>query len=189
MFTNLTRDHLDYHGSMENYAAAKEKLFTWPRLRPAVVNLDNPFGPRTAGAHGQPQVTGLYLSDEPDSRQGVIRAERVEETLSGMRFRLCAPNGRALVETGLLGRFNVSNLLAAAAVLIDAGMTPAEVAASFAGLPSPPGRLEKIGGLNEPLIVVDYAHTPDALENALSTLAWRGKGARRPSARCFWLRR
>ena len=170
VFTNLTRDHLDYHGSMENYAAAKEKLFTWPRLRLAVVNLDDPFGRELLARTTATKTLGYTLSDEPDSRQGVIRAEKVEETLSGMRFRLCAPNGRALVETGLLGRYNVSNLLAVAAVLIDAGMTPAEVATRFANLPSPPGRLEKIGGHNEPLIVVDYAHTPDALENALSAL-------------------
>ena len=142
VFTNLTRDHLDYHGSMDNYAAAKEKLFVWPRLRLAV-------------------ISGL---------QAVIRAENVEETLNGLRFQLLAPNGRALVETGLCGRFNVSNLLAVASVLIDAGLTPAEVAARFALLSPPPGRLEKIGGYNEPLIVVDYAHTPDALENALHAL-------------------
>ncbi|HPU53914.1 MAG TPA: Mur ligase family protein, partial [Burkholderiaceae bacterium] len=80
------------------------------------------------------KILGYTQSDEPDSRQGVVRAEHVEETLSGMRFHLSAPNGRALVETGLLGRYNVSNLLAVAAVLIDAGMTPSEVAARFADL-------------------------------------------------------
>jgi UDP-N-acetylmuramoyl-L-alanyl-D-glutamate--2,6-diaminopimelate ligase len=100
----------------------------------------------------------------------VLRAEQVEETLHGLRFVLHAPNGRAKVESGLLGRYNVSNLLAVAAVLIDAGLTPGEVAERFAQLPSPPGRLEKIGGHNEPLIVVDYAHTPDALESALGAL-------------------
>ncbi len=170
VFTNLTRDHLDYHGSMERYSAAKEKLFTWPRLRLAVVNLDDPFGRELIERTTATKILGYTQSEEHNDRQGVIRAENVEETISGMRFRLCAPNGRALVETGLLGRYNVSNLLAVAAVLIDAGLTPAEVAVRFADLPSPPGRLEKIGGYNEPLIVVDYAHTPDALENALSAL-------------------
>jgi len=170
VFTNLTRDHLDYHGSMESYAAAKERLFAWPRLRLAVINLDDPFGRELVERTTATKILGYTQSDEADSRQGVIRAENVEETVSGMRFRLCAPNGRALVETGLLGRYNVSNLLAVAAVLIDAGLTPSEVAMRFADLQSPPGRLEKIGGHNEPLIVVDYAHTPDALENALSAL-------------------
>jgi UDP-N-acetylmuramoyl-L-alanyl-D-glutamate--2,6-diaminopimelate ligase len=170
VFTNLTRDHLDYHGTMESYAATKERLFTWPRLRLAVINVDDPFGRLLAERTTASKVLAYTQSDAPDRRQGVIRAENVEETLAGLRFRLCAPNGRALVETGLLGRYNVANLLAVAAVLLDAGLTPAEVAARCAELPSPPGRLEKLGGDGEPLVVVDYAHTPDALESALRAL-------------------
>jgi UDP-N-acetylmuramoyl-L-alanyl-D-glutamate--2,6-diaminopimelate ligase len=170
VFTNLTRDHLDYHGSMEDYAAAKELLFAWPHLRLAVINLDDPFGAELAARSTATKIVGYSQSDAPDSRQGMIRAENIEETLDGLRFRLCAPSGRALVETRLIGRYNVSNLLAVAAVLIDAGLTPKEVAARFAELTPPPGRLEKIGGHNEPLIVVDYAHTPDALENSLLAL-------------------
>ena len=170
VFTNLTRDHLDYHGSMEDYAAAKEKLFLWPRLRLAVINLDDPFGQQLARSTTALRVIGYTQADVPSGLSAVIRAEKVEETLNGLRFQLSAPNGRAWVETGLCGRFNVSNLLAVASVLIDAGLTPAEVAARFAQLSPPPGRLEKIGGHNEPLIVVDYSHTPDALENALLAL-------------------
>ena len=170
VFTNLTRDHLDYHGTMESYAAAKEALFAWPRLRLAVINLDDPFGRELAERTTATKVLGYTQNAVASGLQAMIRAENVEETINGLRFQLSAPNGRALVETGLLGRFNVSNLLAVAAVLIDAGMTPVEVAACFAELPSPPGRLEKIGGHNEPLIVVDYAHTPDALESALHAL-------------------
>ena len=170
VFTNLTRDHLDYHGSMENYAAAKEKLFTWPRLRLAVINIDDPFGRELAGRTTATKVMVYSQVDATSSHQGAIRAENVEETLNGLRFRLCAPNGRAQVETGLLGRYNVSNLLAVAAVLIDAGLTTMEVASCFAELSAPPGRLEKIGGVNEPLIAVDYAHTPDALASALHAL-------------------
>ena len=170
VFTNLTRDHLDYHGSMDSYAAAKQRLFAWPRLRLAVVNLDDPFGVELAETSTATKIIGYTQNGASAGRQGVICAEDVQETVSGLRFRLSAPNGRALVETGLLGRYNVSNLLAVAAVLIDAGLKPAEVAARFAELTPPPGRLEKIGGYNEPLIVVDYAHTPDALENALAAL-------------------
>jgi len=170
VFTNLTRDHLDYHGTMERYALAKERLFTWPRLRLAVINLDDPFGAQLAGLTTAMKLIGYTQNAAAHARQGTIAAEAIEETMSGLRFRLCAPTGRALVETGLLGRYNVSNLLAVAAVLIDAGMTPKHVAECFAALPSPPGRLEKIGGDNEPLIVVDYAHTPDALESALGAL-------------------
>jgi UDP-N-acetylmuramoyl-L-alanyl-D-glutamate--2,6-diaminopimelate ligase len=170
VFTNLTRDHLDYHSTMEQYADAKARLFTWPRLRLAIVNLDDPFGVELAERTSAAKTMVYTQNDIPSGRQGEIRAEHVEETISGLRFRLCTPAGRATVETGLLGRYNVSNLLAVAAVLIDAGLTPAEVAERFSDLPSPPGRLEKIGGDNEPLIVVDYAHTPDALENALRAL-------------------
>ncbi|WP_300454145.1 UDP-N-acetylmuramoyl-L-alanyl-D-glutamate--2,6-diaminopimelate ligase [Accumulibacter sp.] len=170
VFTNLTRDHLDYHATMDDYAQAKARLFTWPRLRLAVSNLDDPFGRQLAGLSTATKVVGYTQQDGVDDRQGTIRAEKVEETISGLRFRLCAPNGRALVETGLLGRYNVANLLAVAAVLIDAGMTPQGIAERFAQLGSPPGRLEKVGGDNEPLVVVDYAHTPDALANALTAL-------------------
>lgn len=179
VFTNLTRDHLDYHGSMESYAAAKERLFTWPRLRLAVVNLDDPFGRELARRTTATKVLGYTQTGQVSERQGVVSAERVEETLNGVRFQLCAPNGRADVETGVLGHYNVSNLLAVAAVLVDAGLKPAEIAARFAELSPPPGRLEKVGGDAEPLIVVDYAHTPDALESALNALrpVARARGA------------
>jgi UDP-N-acetylmuramoyl-L-alanyl-D-glutamate--2,6-diaminopimelate ligase len=135
-----------------------------------VVNLDDPFGRELAAHSTATKVVAYTQCDAPNDRQGMIRAENIEETLSGLRFMLNAPSGRALVETRLIGRYNVSNLLAVAAVLIDAGLTPKEVAARFAELDPPPGRLEKIGGNNEPLIVVDYAHTPDALENSLRAL-------------------
>ncbi len=170
VFTNLTRDHLDYHGTMENYAAAKAKLFAWPRLRLAVINLDDVFGRELAERTTATKIIGYTQNNAGVGKQGVVSAENVEETVNGLRFRLCAPNGRVQVETGLLGRYNVSNLLAVAAVLIDAGLKPSEVAERFSALASPAGRLEKIGGHNEPLIVVDYAHTPDALESALRAL-------------------
>ena len=170
VFTNLTRDHLDYHGTMEAYAAAKEKLFAWPRLRLAVINLDDPFGRELAARSTATKIVGYSQHEAVNDRQGTIFAENVEEALGGLCFTLCAPGGRARVETHLIGRYNVSNLLAVAAVLIDAGLSPSQVAAGLAGLDSPPGRLEQVGGNNEPLIVVDYAHTPDALENALRAL-------------------
>lgn len=170
VFTNLTRDHLDYHGDMEAYAAAKEKLFHWPRLRLAVINLDDPFGRALAGRVSAAKVIGYTQQADTPPRQGMVSAEEVEETLHGLRFRLCTPNGRAWVETGVIGRYNVSNLLAVAAVLLDAGVAPQRIAACLAELQPPAGRLEKIGGVGEPLVVVDYAHTPDALENTLQAL-------------------
>lgn len=170
IFTNLTRDHLDHHGSMERYAAAKEKLFRWPRLRLAVINADDAFGRELLQRTSASRVLAYTQEGRCADRQGVIRAESVEETPEGIRFILAAPMGRARVKTHLIGRFNVANLLAVAAALLDAGLSPGEVAARFAELTPPPGRLEAIGEQDEPRIVVDYAHTPDALENALKTL-------------------
>ena len=173
VFTNLTRDHLDYHGSMQHYAEAKEKLFNWPRLRLAVINADDAFGRALLQRATASKVMAYTQADRGLEHQGAVRAEAVEETADGLRFKLLVPAGQAWVETRLVGRFNVSNLLATAAVLIDAGLTPAEVARRFADLASPPGRLEVVsveGRQDLPLVVVDYAHTPDALENVLHTL-------------------
>ncbi len=170
VFTNLTRDHLDYHGSMDDYAAAKEKLFKWPRLRLAIVNLDDSFGHALMQRTTASQIVGYTQRNGFADLQGVIRAESVDESTGGLSFILATPKGRAKVQTALVGRFNVSNLLATAAVLLDAGLTPAEVASRFANLPAPPGRLETLGGNNVPLVVIDYAHTPDALENAINAL-------------------
>lgn len=173
VFTNLTRDHLDYHGSMQRYADAKEKLFNWPRLRLAVINADDPFGRLLMQRTTAGKVMPYTQTDRSLKHQGAVCAEEVEEIADGLRFKLLAPDGQAWVETRLIGRFNVSNLLATAAVLIDAGFSPAEVAQRFADLASPPGRLEVVGveGRQDlPLVVVDYAHTPDALENVLRTL-------------------
>lgn len=172
VFTNFTRDHLDYHGSMEAYAAAKRKLFLWPHLRLAVINLDDPLGRQLAKETSAHRVLGYSLSTESqDLLPAILRAEEIEATPSGQRFMLVTPKGRVGVETRLLGRFNVSNLLAVAAVLLDKGLDLAEIAVRLTRLAPPPGRLERLGGEEGlPLVVVDYAHSPDALENALLTL-------------------
>ena len=170
VFTNLTRDHLDYHGSMERYAAAKERLFTWPYLRLAVINLDDPMGQKIVGKTTASKLIGFSQNTVACKQHGTMIADEIKETAHGLCFRLCTPRGRARVETTLFGRHNISNLLAVAAVLIDAGMRPSEVAGRLSRLEPPPGRLEKIGGYGEPLVIIDYAHTPDALENALKAL-------------------
>lgn len=170
IFTNFTRDHLDYHGSMEAYAAAKTKLFAWPRLRTAIINLDDELGLKLVRETTAMRVLGYAIGEAKRDFPALVRAEELVETPFGQRFMLVLPNGRAVVDTALVGRYNVSNLLAVAAVLHDGGMQAGEVARRIAELTPPPGRMERIGGHGEPLVVVDYAHTPDALENALGAL-------------------
>jgi MurE/MurF fusion protein len=165
VFTNFTRDHLDYHVSMEAYAAAKRKLFVWPGLRTAIVNLDDAFGRQLLAVTTARSVFGYSIGGF-----GEVRAEKLRETPIGQCFTLVLPSASLEVETGLLGRYNVSNLLAVAAVLHDAGLEAAEIGERLSALQAPAGRMERLGGVGEPLLVVDYAHTPDALENVLVTL-------------------
>lgn len=170
VFTNFTRDHLDYHGSMAAYAAAKEKLFSWPRLRTAIINVDDELGLKLMRETTAMRVLGYAIGEARRDFPAMVRAENLVETPFGQRFDLVLPNGRASVDTGLVGRYNVANLLAVAAVLHDAGVAAGEVARRLSELTPPPGRMERVGGNAEPLVVVDYAHTPDALENALGAL-------------------
>jgi UDP-N-acetylmuramoyl-L-alanyl-D-glutamate--2,6-diaminopimelate ligase len=170
VFTNFTRDHLDYHGTMAEYAAAKARLFAWPRLRLAVVNLDDELGRRLALETTALKVVGYTLGSERSPLPATIRAEDLRSTGDGQAFTLATPHGRAEVRTAVLGRYNIANLLAVAAVLQDAGLTVDDIAARLAALPPPAGRMERYGHHGEPLVAVDYAHTPDALENALIAL-------------------
>ena len=170
VFTNMTRDHLDYHGTMEAYAEAKRKLFLWPRLRTAVINLDDEFGRQLSRETTALRVLGYAIGEQRRDYPALVRAENLVDTPFGQRFSLVLPNGRAMVDTGLLGRYNIANLLAVAAVLHDAGVQAVEVARRLSELTPPPGRMERLGGNGEPLVVVDYAHTPDALESALGAL-------------------
>jgi UDP-N-acetylmuramoyl-L-alanyl-D-glutamate--2,6-diaminopimelate ligase len=170
VFTNITRDHLDYHGTMDAYAAAKEKLFRWPRLRTAIINLDDELGKKLIRETTATRVLGYAIGHADRNFPALVRAEGLEDTATGQRFTLVLPNGRAIVDTGLVGRYNVHNLLAVAGVLFDAGLPAEEVARRLSELTPPPGRMERLGGAGDPLVVVDYAHTPDALENALAAL-------------------
>ena len=170
VFTNFTRDHLDYHGTMEAYAAAKEKLFQWPRLRTAVINLDDPLGLKMARETTANRILGYAIGPARRDFPALVRAEDLVQTPFGQRFTLILPNGRSTVDTGLVGEYNVSNLLAIAAVMHDTAMPAFEIARRLSEVTPPPGRMERLGGAGEPLVVVDYAHTPDALENALRAL-------------------
>ena len=170
VFTNFTRDHLDYHGSMEAYAEAKCRLFSWPRLRTAIINLNDELGRRLARETTALRVLGYAVGEVPAGYMAHVQAQNVEDTPFGQRFTLLVPNGRVTVETALVGRYNIANLLAIAAVLHDAGVPALEVARRLSQVTAPPGRMECLGGQGEPLLAVDYSHTPDALENALRAL-------------------
>lgn len=173
IFTNLTRDHLDYHGDMDGYAAAKEILFRWSGLRAAVLNADDPFVERYQKALA-PDVRCLRYSQVADSSADV-RALSVTPSLRGLSLRVAVAEGEFALEVPLLGRFNVSNILAVVGGLLAAGLPVADIAASLRGALPVPGRMESVIG-QHPTIVVDYAHTPDALEKVLVSLREHAKG-------------
>lgn len=169
VFTNLSRDHLDYHGSMEAYAAAKASLFTWDSLRAAVINLDDTQGALIAGGlRERIDRIGYSASGNPAA---VLRAGDVRMDTAGLHFQLQYGVELAQVDSPLLGRFNVDNLLACAGVLLALGFGFGQVAAVLPLLEPIPGRMNRLGGTRGlPLVVVDYAHTPDGLAQALSSL-------------------
>jgi len=171
VFTNLTRDHLDYHGTMEAYAEAKFRLFSARGLRHAVINVDDTWGSRFAGrlaGSGLDVVTfGAAAANDPRPR---LRAAAIGLSESGVRFRLESDWGAGDVEAGVLGAFNVSNLLAVAGTLLAAGIPFDDMRAALGRLEPVAGRLERLGGGAMPLVVIDYAHTPDALDKALHAL-------------------
>jgi UDP-N-acetylmuramoyl-L-alanyl-D-glutamate--2,6-diaminopimelate ligase len=168
VFTNLTRDHLDYHGTMGAYGSAKERLFAWPGLDAAIINVDDAFG-RALAARVPEDVALLRYGVDRDDADVVARS--VETDATGLRFRLETPWGAGDIATRLLGRFNVSNLLAVAACLGRFGFDFAAIRDAVAALEPVSGRMNRLGGEDAaPLVVIDYAHTPDALEQALTSL-------------------
>ena len=169
VFTNLTRDHLDYHGTMDAYGAAKAKLFAWPTLDAVVINLDDAFGASLIEGVAD-GVKRIGVSSRGHAR-ATLAAENPALTPAGLRFDLIEAGTRLAVASPLLGRFNIDNLLAVAGALRALGWTLAEVAEMLPRLSPVGGRMSRVGGDGrQPLIVVDYAHTPDALEQALASL-------------------
>ena len=169
VFTNLTRDHLDYHGDMDSYGAAKARLFAWPGLRAAVLNLDDPFG-RRLRSQLPAGLRSLGLSSR-GAHGADLRADDVRLDNTGLAFELVVDGEPHAVRSPLLGRFNVDNLLAVAGALHALGDGAADIAAALGALDPVPGRMNRLGGDGrKPLVVIDYAHTPDALEQALASL-------------------
>lgn len=175
VFTNLTRDHLDYHGDMATYGAAKAKLFARPGLRAAAINLDDEFGVSLL-AQLPESVRGIGLSAR-GSAQAQVRAENVALDASGIAFDLVLGDARYPVRSPLLGRFNIDNLLAVAGVLHALGESDEAIAAALPKLQPIPGRMNRFGGDgNLPLVVVDYSHKPDPLQQALESLRGHLRG-------------
>ena len=166
LFTNLSRDHLDYHGSMADYGAAKAKLFTWPGLRVGVINSDDLFGQSLIdAARGVSRQTLSYGFGAAD-----VLGTRLIASSAGLSFAVETPWGKGEIHSSLVGAFNASNLLGVLSVLLVSGVELESALASLAKFEAPPGRMERLGGGDAPLIVVDYAHTPDALDKVLTAL-------------------
>jgi UDP-N-acetylmuramoyl-L-alanyl-D-glutamate--2,6-diaminopimelate ligase len=167
VFTNLSRDHLDYHGNMERYAAAKRRLFTDCNPGFAVINADDALGRSlVTELSGKLEVLTYGTNGSSELRAAVLKMDS-----SGMELNLCSPWGGGHIHTGLLGRFNVSNMLAAAGTLALLGMPWSQVMHQMEMMHPVPGRMHCLGGeQGQPLVVVDFAHTPDALKQALTAL-------------------
>ncbi len=169
LFTNFTQDHLDFHGSMQAYWEAKERLFTWPGLRAAVVNVDDPQGSKLAASL---QGTAADLWTFSALRDARLRAAAVRYDAGGLCFDVLEGASRAAVTTALIGDYNVANLLATIGALRASGVSLVDAAAACARLTPVPGRMQRVVAPtpDAPQVVVDYAHTPDALEKALLAL-------------------
>ena len=166
VFSNLTRDHLDYHADFDAYGAAKRRLFEFPSLRCAVINIDDEFGNGLA----RRLVRSLAQVEVLTYGQGGadIAWEGVEHRADGLRARLCTPWGNASVSAPVYGDFGLANLAAAIGVLAAAGQPLEAVCEAVRALSPVPGRMEFFRAAGRPTVVVDYAHTPDALAKALA---------------------
>jgi UDP-N-acetylmuramoyl-L-alanyl-D-glutamate--2,6-diaminopimelate ligase len=174
LYTNLTRDHLDYHGTMERYEAAKSLLFDWSTLSHAVINLDDEAACRLLPRLQDRGVRTLgYTSADAPGTGGLahrLTAERIRATSDGLAFVAGLDGDTMQVEVPVVGHYNVSNLLGVVGVALACGVNFAAAVAALPSLAPPLGRMQRVVRPDAPLAVVDYAHTPDALEQALSAL-------------------
>jgi UDP-N-acetylmuramoyl-L-alanyl-D-glutamate--2,6-diaminopimelate ligase len=160
VFTNLTQDHLDFHGTMDDYFASKRRLFTDPGPAAAVINIDDPYGRRLAAELSDPITFAL-------EREASYRATDVQTELSGSRLTVLGPDGDVELSSPLRGRFNVYNVVGSFAAARALGVASETAAGAIAGAGSVPGRFEPVDEGQDFAVLVDYAHTPDSLENVL----------------------
>lgn len=170
VLTNITRDHLDYHGTVEQYAEAKRKLFEFDGLKARVFNRDDPYGAAWAARYA-PDITLYGVGGDKPSAGRYVLADALQLDVDGIRFRIRSSWGECPLHSRLLGRFNAYNLLAALAVLLEKGIALEDAAGALAESRTVPGRIEGFRGPKiKPLLVVDYAHTPQALEQILKAV-------------------
>ena len=177
MLTNLSRDHLDYHGDMQSYAAAKRRLFDWQSLEYAVLNFDDAYGVELAAqlrdmdvevvAYGMGDAA-LQLAERLGLR--MVYGNLLDMTGQGLRLAVHSSWGTAQLECGLVGRFNAENLLGALAVLLVSDIALGDAVDALGSVQSVAGRMQRLGEPWQPTVIVDYAHTPDALEKVLQAL-------------------
>lgn len=176
VLTNLSRDHLDYHETMEAYAVAKQKLFVWQGLGMAIVNADDAFGHSLVSilkTQAKPFIT--YGFDEDDAKVDISGSHLKFQDI-GLTMQVTTPQGAALITTPVLGRFNAYNVLAVLATLLSMDIRLEDAVVAIAKIKPVQGRMQQFGGGNLPLVVIDYAHTPDALEKVLKTLKEQAQG-------------
>jgi UDP-N-acetylmuramoyl-L-alanyl-D-glutamate--2,6-diaminopimelate ligase len=179
VFTNLTRDHLDYHGTLDAYFEAKQRIFSAPGLRRAIVNVRDEFGRRLADAL-DPAVEPVFFSTSNDvwAPHGAawIRLPELRATPAGLTLHVESSWGAGTLRSPLVGEFNAENLLAVLGVLLGWKIPLQRALAALATCVSPPGRMEAFGGGAQPLALVDYAHTPDALGKLLDAARAHARG-------------
>jgi len=173
VLTNLSRDHLDYHGNMEAYAQAKQKLFGWPSLKCAVINADDAFG---VGVLAELNAQSKPVLSYGFSTGADVRGRHLSLHEAGLSMQVTYQQNSVELQAPILGRFNAYNVLAVLSALLAMGVSLEQALPALAQLQSVPGRMQQCGGGKLPLVVVDYAHTPDALEKVLMTLREQAPG-------------
>jgi UDP-N-acetylmuramyl-tripeptide synthetase len=165
VFTNFTQDHLDYHGSTESYWQAKEELFRWPGLQSAVVNVDDPQGAALAA-----KLTGLDVWTLSCVHSARLQARNIRYEAVGLRFDVLEGAESCSLQSSVIGQYNVANLLGVIGAMRAVGVPLQEAVQACHGLSPVPGRMDCLNQPGLPLVAIDYAHTPDALDKALLAL-------------------